>query len=120
MGARILFIDDDEAVRSTVGKVLTAEGFQIVEARNGLHAMQQMTTPPLPDIILLDMIMPVMSGYEFLDLQQADPRIRNIPVIAITGHAKVAQAPSVRRLVRKPFNLRELSGVLREVLDERV
>jgi CheY-like chemotaxis protein len=120
MAARILFIDDDEAVRSSVSRALTAEGFQVVEARNGLHAMQQITTPPLPDVILLDMIMPVMSGYEFLDLHQSDPRIRDIPVIAITGHAKVAEVPCVRRLVRKPFNLREITEALRDVLDARV
>ena len=113
---RILVVDDDEEIRGTLGAVLQAEGFVVLEARNGLHALQQLLRLPLPGVILLDMTMPVMSGFEFLDMQQEDPRIRGIPVIAVTVHAKVAEIRGVQRLVRKPFDLRELLEALREVL----
>ena len=113
---RVLVVDDDEEIRGTIGAVLQAEGFEVVEARNGLHALQQLLRPPLPDVILLDMTMPVMTGFEFLSMQQEDPRIRAIPVIAVTVHAKVAEIHGVRRLVRKPFDLDELLEVIREVL----
>jgi CheY-like chemotaxis protein len=118
--ARILLVDDDEDIRGTLGAVLQSDGYDVLEARNGLHALQQMLAHPLPDLILLDMMMPLMSGYEFLDVQQGDPRIKDIPVIAITAHAKVAEVPGVWKLVRKPFDLDELNGALREVLDARV
>jgi CheY-like chemotaxis protein len=120
VSARILLVDDDEEIRGTLGAVLQSDGYDVLEARNGLHALQQMLAHPLPDLILLDMMMPLMSGYEFLDVQQGDPRIKNIPVIAITAHARVAEVPGVRKLVRKPFDLDELNGALREVLDARV
>jgi CheY-like chemotaxis protein len=113
---RVLLVDDDEEVRMTLGAVLQAEGFEVLEARNGLHALQQLMRTPLPQVILLDMTMPVMTGFEFLDVQGEDPRIRDIPVIAITVHAKAAELRGVHRLVRKPFDLDELVRVLGEVL----
>lgn len=113
---RVLLVDDDEEVRGTLGAVLVAEGLEVVEARNGLHALQQLLRNPLPDLILLDMTMPVMTGFEFLELQQEDPRIRAIPVIAVTVHERVAEIRGVERLVRKPFDLTELIQVIREVL----
>jgi two-component system chemotaxis response regulator CheY len=113
---RVLLVDDDEDVRITLGAVLQAEGYDVVEARNGLHALQQLFRPPLPKLILLDMTMPVMTGFEFLDLQKEDPRIRNIPVVALTVHAAAAGVPGVARVVKKPFDLEQLLAVLREVL----
>ena len=101
-----------------MGAVLQAEGFDVLEARNGLHALQQLLRSPLPDLILLDMTMPVLTGFEFLEMQQEDPRIRAIPVIAVTVHAKVAEIRGVRRVVRKPFDLNQLVEMIREVLAE--
>lgn len=115
---RVLVVDDDEDIRGTLGAVLQAEGFDVLEARNGLHALQQLLRNPLPDVILLDMTMPVMTGFEFLEMQQEDPRIRAIPVIAVTVHVRVAEIRGVRRLVRKPFDLNQLLEVLREVVAE--
>ena len=117
---RVLLVDDDAEIRGTLGAVLQAEGFEVLEARNGLHALQQLLRDPLPDLILLDMTMPVMTGFEFLDVQGQDPRIREIPVVAVTVHSKVAQIRNVKRLVRKPFDLAELLMVLHEVLAERI
>jgi CheY-like chemotaxis protein len=116
---RILVVDDDDDIRCTLGAVLQSEGFDVLEARNGLHALQQMLTHPLPHVILLDMMMPLMNGYEFLDAQQTDPRIRDIPVIAITAQAKVGDVHGVWKLVHKPFDLDDLTHALREVLDAR-
>ena len=113
---RVLLVDDDEDLRSTLGAVLQAEGYEVVEARNGLHALQQLMRNPLPGVILLDMTMPVMTGFEFLDIQKEDPRIRAIPVIAVTVHAKVADLAGVVAVVHKPFDLEQLVGVLRKVL----
>ncbi|MGZ6142498.1 MAG: response regulator [Myxococcales bacterium] len=113
---RVLLVDDDEDLRLSVAAVLVAEGYEIVEARNGLHALQQLMRKPLPDVILLDMTMPVMTGFEFLDLQKEDPRIRAIPVVAVTIHARVGDLQGVFAVVRKPFELEQLLGVLKQVL----
>jgi CheY-like chemotaxis protein len=115
----VLLVDDDEDIRGTLGAVLQAEGFTVLEARNGLHALQQLMRAPLPDVILLDMIMPLMTGFEFLDLKGEDPRIQHIPVIAITAHAEGTELKGVEELVRKPFDLQELLKVLSRVLAAR-
>ena len=113
---RILLVDDDEDLRTTVGAVMQAEGYEVVEARNGLHALQQLMRSPLPQAILLDMTMPVMTGFEFLEIQKEDPRIREIPVIAVTVYSKVADLQGVVAVVKKPFDLDQLVAVLHKVL----
>ncbi len=113
---RVLLVDDDEELRATVGAVLQAEGFEVLEARNGLHALQQLMRTPLPGAILLDLTMPVMTGFELLDLKSQDPRIRAIPVIALTAYDKVSAIAGVVAVVRKPFDLAQLLQVLRGVL----
>jgi len=113
---RVLLVDDDEELRGTLGAVLQAEGLEVLEARNGLHALQQLMRTPLPDVILLDLAMPLMSGFEMLDLKKEDPRIRSIPVIAVTAFEKAALMPGVVAVVRKPFDLAELLEVLRLVI----
>jgi CheY-like chemotaxis protein len=111
----VLLVDDDEELRGTIGAVLQAEGFDVLEARNGLHALQQLMRTPLPGAILLDMVMPVMSGFEFLEYKAQDPRISSLPVIAISAYEKVAAIPGVVKLVSKPFDLAELLQLLRAV-----
>ncbi|HUJ24656.1 MAG TPA: response regulator [Myxococcales bacterium] len=113
---RVLLVDDDEEARATIGAVLQAEGFEVLEARNGLHALQQLMRTPLPKVILLDMTMPVMTGFEFLDYKGQDPRIRELPVIAVTAYDKVMTIPGVVQVVRKPFDLAQLLSVLKSVL----
>ena len=113
---RVLLVDDDEEARATIGAVLQAEGFEVLEARNGLHALQQLLRTPLPRVILLDLTMPVMTGFEFLDYKSQDPRIRDLPVIAVTAYDKVLAIPGVVEVVRKPFDLSQLLSVLRSVL----
>ena len=112
--ARLLLVDDDEEIRGTLGAALQHQGYEVLEARNGLHALQQLLRTPLPDAILLDMTMPVMTGFEFLEYQSQDPRIRGIPVIAITAYGKAI--PGVRTVVRKPFDLQQLYALVREVV----
>jgi two-component system chemotaxis response regulator CheY len=116
---RVLVVDDDDDIRGTLCTVLQAEGFEVIPAANGLHALQQLLSQPLPQVILLDMMMPLMSGFEFLDMHREDPRIRDIPVIAVTAYTRVSEVAGVARLVRKPFDLNELLAALREVLDAR-
>jgi CheY-like chemotaxis protein len=114
---RILLVDDDDELRGTIGAVLQAEGFDVLEGRNGLHALQQLMRSPLPDVILLDMTMPLMTGFEFLDVQSQDPRVQRIPVIAVTAYDKVSQIAGVVAVVRKPFDLAQLLQAVRGVLE---
>ncbi len=111
--ACILLVDDDDDIRTTVAAVLASEGHDVVEARNGMHALQELARDPLPEVIILDILMPVMNGFEFLDRMQHDPRIAGIPVLAVTAHAKVGEIRGVVRVIRKPFDLDRLLESIR-------
>jgi class 3 adenylate cyclase/CheY-like chemotaxis protein len=84
---RILVVDDTAFNRQLVARLLRGLGHEPVEAENGQDALDRLRDPELPpvDVILLDILMPVMDGYETLAALAADPGLRHIPVIVITG-----------------------------------
>ena len=69
----VLLVDDDEAVRRTIARFLTAEGFEVVEASNGLEALNYLRTGAGVSVIVLDLRMPVMDGWTFRREQRLDP-----------------------------------------------
>ena len=80
----VMVVDDMPVVRETVAKLLKHEGFDTVCAANGQEALDAVRREP-PDLVLLDVMMPVMDGMQFLEQLRADPKIRNIPVIVMTA-----------------------------------
>jgi two-component system response regulator CpxR len=110
----ILIVDDDSDIREILSETLEDEGFQVVTAANGLEAIrvvQSMLTPPFA--ILLDLMMPIMDGYTFLEQRQASPTLASIPVAVVTaGHrvdrSRLANAP----VIPKPIDIAKLLGVL--------
>jgi CheY-like chemotaxis protein len=82
----ILLVDDDDSLRVFVSHLLTREGYLVMNAVNGADALEFLKkSPDLPSLILLDLRMPVMDGWQFRTIQKADPRFCNIPVIVITS-----------------------------------
>jgi len=113
----ILIVDDKSSVRTLVRDYLTAEGFRVVAAENGRDALF-VARHEKPDLILLDIMMPEMGGYEFLRLYRQE---RNTPVILLT--ARLEESDKVLGLelgaddyVTKPFGMRELVARIRAVL----
>lgn len=86
-GGRILIVEDDREMRQILGVVLEGEGYQVVTARNGIEALKILASGPLPALILLDLVMPGVDGWEFRACQAADPAFASIPIVAITGVA---------------------------------
>lgn len=85
---KILTIDDDEDIRSTISLRLEMEGFETVWAKNGRVALEYMNNiidTELPDLILLDFMMPVMNGQEFCKEKSQNPRLSPIPVVMMTA-----------------------------------
>jgi adenylate cyclase len=83
-GGRALIIEDEADTREWLRRVLTAEGWSVIEAGNGragLSALKDVT----PDLILLDLLMPEIDGFEFLDELRHDPRMTNVPVVVVTA-----------------------------------
>jgi two-component system chemotaxis response regulator CheY len=106
VGARpvVLVIDDDHDAAQALADLLTDEGYAVAIAGDGRQALSRLACGPLPDVILLDLMMPRVSGYEFRCLQLADPRLAVIPTIALTAGTIDERVKEMRLTgcVRKP------------------
>jgi CheY-like chemotaxis protein len=84
---RIMIVDDDERNTFALGSYLELQGFQITVAKDGADALEKLRAEQTPAVILLDMMMPVMDGFETLAALQKDHALRKIPVLAVTAKA---------------------------------
>ncbi len=111
--ATVLVVDDMESSRRVVAKLLSAEGHTPVCARNGLEALS-MLQHVSPDIILLDILMPVMDGLTFLEILRQSPQWEALPVILMTGITddksmkKAQQLGAKEYLVKASFTGRDM------------
>ena len=111
----ILVVDDDGAIREAMKSLLELDGYNVVTARDGEEAMQQLRQGPLPCVILLDLMMPRKDGFEFRAEQLEDPRLAPIPVIVYSGHndPKQNQATlAAAAYLEKPVSLSRLLDVV--------
>jgi CheY-like chemotaxis protein len=105
----ILVVEDDELTRESIVELLRESGYAVAEATNGAEALTQLRAHPPPCVILLDLMMPVMSGQEFRREQLKDPTLATIPVIVLSA-ADIGQLQSlnVDACVAKPFRIERL------------
>jgi CheY-like chemotaxis protein len=107
----VMIVEDDTALRESLVEVLAAEGFTIVEAENGRQALQFLRDEGVaPEVILLDLMMPVMSGWEFRKEQLGDPSISSIPVIVMS--ATEPRGISASAMLPKPFGIDTLLAAI--------
>ena len=81
----ILVIEDHELARRALAALLSTMGYEVVEATNCREALMTLATDARPDVILLDLVMPIMDGWEFMKRQRRDWRLCTIPTIVISG-----------------------------------
>ena len=81
----ILIVDDDADVREMLSQFFSIEGYQVATARNGQEALDHLRQGELADLILLDLMMPVMDGWQFRVEQQRDPHLAPIPVVILSA-----------------------------------
>jgi DNA-binding response OmpR family regulator len=116
MAIRILIVEDDADIREELADILRAEGYEAMTAENGLAARDLLhSARQLPDVILLDLMMPVMDGWHFRAEQLEDAALSSIPVIVVSGAGDVrreAEALGAAGYVTKPFKLDSLLGVV--------
>lgn len=82
---RVLVVEDDEDAREAMVALLQMKGYRAVPAGNGQEALDYLHKAPVPDLILLDLWMPVMDGWEFRHRQRLDPRLASVPVVVVTA-----------------------------------
>jgi CheY-like chemotaxis protein len=106
----VMVIDDERDIRESLKDVLLDEGYQVLLAGNGREALSLLPEAPRPLVVILDIIMPVMSGGELYAAMQADPRLRDIPVVISTSDP--SRTPSGVPIMKKPINLGRLLAMI--------
>jgi len=81
----VLIVEDDSDLREMMAQLLTLEGFQSATVANGQEALKYLSRGDTPNVILLDLMMPVMDGWEFRRVQQADPVLASVPTIVLSA-----------------------------------
>jgi len=107
----VLVVDDDADIRDMIAQALELEGWRVVGAANGDEALRAARQGPRPDIILLDLWMPVMNGWEFMEAQHHDAALAAIPVVLISGDERLQEKAALARVagfLKKPMDLIEL------------
>ena len=82
---RVLIVEDDAAICSSLSEALQDEGFNVTTAKNGSEALDLLRTAPPPSAIVLDLMMPVMDGWDFRNEQLRNPALKDIPVVVVTA-----------------------------------
>jgi two-component system cell cycle response regulator DivK len=118
---RILIVEDTEDNRQILRDLLTNAGFDIVEAHDGEAAVKA-ASKHRPDLILMDIQLPILSGYEAIRRIKANRTLQPIPIIAVTSYAlsedkEKARAAGCDGYIAKPFSPRQLLATVRELLE---
>ncbi len=123
MMKHILVVEDQEDNRQILRDLLTNAGYEMTEAVNGQEALAEVANRR-PDLILMDIQLPVMDGYEATRRIRTNPDLKSVPIIAVTSYALAgdeskALAAGCDAYVTKPFSPRQLLAKIREYLPDR-
>jgi DNA-binding response OmpR family regulator len=111
MGASVLVVDDESDIREAVSELLADEGYEVHDAGDGAEALR-MAREYHPSVVLLDLMMPGMSGWEFCAQRREDPELAHIPVIVLSALGRV-QGLDAAGYLQKPFELADLLTAVR-------
>ncbi|HET6554331.1 MAG TPA: Hpt domain-containing protein [Dyella sp.] len=119
----VMVVDDSITMRKVTGRVLERHEYEVTTAKDGVDALEKLHDR-VPDLMLLDIEMPRMDGYELATQMKADPRLRDVPIIMITSrtgdkHRQRAFDIGVDRYLGKPYQEAELLAQIGEVLEQR-
>ena len=114
-GKTVLIVDDDFALREALCAALEGEGFSVASAGNGREALDYIREQGPPCVVLLDLMMPIMNGWEFRAVQRQDPELSSIPVVVLSAFSRATdeELRDVKDFLRKPVTLTELLNTIR-------
>ena len=108
----VLVVEDDNDLRESLSQALRDNGFSVVSANNGQQALEALEAGARPSVILLDLMMPILNGWELRDALRDDPRFAEIPQLVISAYMDEAEqhvlALPADDCIRKPFHIRIL------------
>ncbi len=123
-GPTVLLVEDDQDGRRMYADWLTGAGFRVSQAHNGLQALER-AVDSLPDVVVTDLNIPGIDGFELTRRLKQDPRTRDIPVLAVTGYAAFAADPDrarragIEAVLPKPCSPGDLETAIRSLIRER-
>ena len=113
--ARILVVDDEPAERFLVGRTLRKAGHNVTVAEDGAEGLQAVLESP-PDLVVTDVMMPVMDGLELIRRLRGDPATADIPILAASGDPRLAVAADA--VLKKPYEATSLIEMVQALLKE--
>lgn len=119
MAVRILIVEDDSHLVESLTFVLEREGFEVCAAIDGEAAMRHLRFDP-PDTMILDVMLPLLNGFEVLKFVKSDPVLKSMPVIVLTAKGQahdrqMAEAIGVEAFMTKPFSNRDIVDAVRNL-----
>ena len=123
MQKKILVVDDENGIVSTLKMSLESDNYKVIEAYSGDGAIRKARSE-FPDLILLDIMLPDMTGYEICNKLRKNPLTRSIPIIMLTGMGETGRIAGLElganEYITKPFNLNKLKTKIRNVLPNSI
>ena len=110
--ASVLVVEDDRDIRDAVSGMLEAEGYTVLTAENGEEALRVLAKGQ-PCVVLLDLMMPVMNGWDFMKAVKSDKRLDDMPVVVVSAYSE-RPAEGVRRVLKKPLDVAKLLDAVAE------
>lgn len=109
---KVLIIEDESSIRDNIVEMFELKGIEVGAAQNGEEALALLNTF-IPNIVLCDLMMPVMNGFEFIESFKSDPKFKNIPVIFVSARAEVSEREKAMDagasdFITKPFTFQDI------------
>lgn len=122
LGETLLVVEDDDALRRMLEQFLVFEGFRVLTAAHGAEALRSLNGT-IPSLVVLDLALPWVNGLEVLAIMRADPRLRQVPVLVVTGTMTTARDLQAYRpvsVLKKPVNPDAIAPVIHQILSGHV
>lgn len=116
--AKVLVIEDNQDLREFMKAALKIGGHDVIEAVDGREGLERLSTQELPELMIVDWLMPVMGGEEFLREREKDPRLTRIPALVLSGTDKLEVQATNVEFVQKPVDLDLLLGLVSKSVRE--
>lgn len=110
----ILLVEDDDDIRELFAELLREAGYKVFEAENGLVALEYLEQSDAPCLVLLDIMLPVMTGPELLRALHQRNRLASLAVVALSAGGSASDVPEANKFLRKPVDPEQLLRVVRE------
>ncbi len=108
----ILIIEDNKDIKDSLKLALELEGYNVFSAENGKEGLDRLHSMPTPCMILLDLMMPVMNGWEFMEEMNKDILYAHIPVVIVSALTEKQNAPKSEGYIQKPIDLNNLISIV--------